>query len=166
MSKRLAILLAVAAVLAVLTGLKQFVLTPPGEDAASAPVVRPAARPVAPARSPSVAQKDFLPPLSGYGAIWTRPIFSPSRRQAAVVAGPRTPVGTARASDQPPALKIVGVAISPHGSAALVRAPGSPVKRQYAGDVVDGWTIEKIEPQNVTVSRDGERWQLPVGATQ
>ncbi len=167
MSRRLGWMLLLAAVLATALMLDRFVLRRESPDRASAPVHRAAQKEAAGESVPMAQNKLFLPPLSTFREIWTRPVFAPSRRPEAIVATPRTPVGPAPGNDQQaPAIKIVGVAIGPDGSAALVRTARNTVKRYYVDDVIEGWTIEQIKPDNVTVSRQGARWLLPVGMAQ
>ncbi len=167
MTRRMAWMLGLAAVLAAALVLDRFVLKPASPAAVTAPVHRTARAKPGAAPAPPAPGKAFLPPLSTFSEIWTRPVFSPSRRPEAVMATVRTQAAPASGNTQsPPALKIVGVAIGPAGGAALVRAGGNMVKRYYVDDTVAGWTIEQITPETVTVSRNGARWLLPVGAQQ
>lgn len=167
MTRRLGWLLAAAMVLAAALVLDRVVLRPSGTDTVSTPVRHAVLKRSETQTGSARANRLFLPPLATFSEIWTRPVFVPSRRPEAIMAGPRTPSGPAISNDQqPPAIKIVGVATGPAGGAALVRTSRNTVKRYYVGDVINGWTIEQIEPASVTVSRNGARWLLPVGVTQ
>lgn len=125
------------------------------------------AGPAGPVRTPPIAQEEgpFLPPLSSFQAIENRPLFRADRRRPAVVVEqPIQPTTeTPVTSDRPPDVIVVSVVTGPNGrSAATIRQAGE-TRRVYAGDTVDGWRIDAIRPDGVEVSRDRERWALPVG---
>ncbi len=165
MTRRMGFLLATVSVLATLFLLDRFVLDRADTDALSKPVSRTEKQNTSPVNSIPDSNARFLAPLAEFDEIWLRPVFMPLRKPAPVIAGPRTQTQTGRISDQPPDFKIVGVALGPVNSAALIRTDRRTIKRYYIQDIIDGWTIEEIKPGSITVTRDDERWMLPVGAT-
>ena len=166
MSKRLPLLLLVMGVLAALMLLDRFVLNPPDNSSLAEPVSRAQNRAPGVRNTVQAPAQDFLPKLAQFNDVWGRPLFTPTREPAAIIATPRTQSRATSASDQPPDITIVGVALGPTNSAVLVREDRNTIKRYYTGESIQGWTIDKITAQNVTVSQDAERWQLPVGAQE
>jgi hypothetical protein len=82
-----------------------------------------------------------------------RPVEPPPARVSAVPAP--APVAARRAD--PNALTLLGVLLSEgHGAIALVRRnqTGQSMRLQE-GDTVDGWTVERIEPESATL-RQGD----------
>ncbi|MEN0653526.1 MULTISPECIES: hypothetical protein [Hyphobacterium] len=164
MNRRLLILLGVAVILGGVYAATQ--LGGPGNTVRA---VAPGGLPVQPGvvRTPPIAHEEgpFLPPLSSFQAIESRPLFRADRRRPAeVIEQPvQTPVQTPVTNDGPPDLIVVSVVTGPNGrSAATVRQTGE-TRRVYTGDTVDGWRIDAIRPDGVEISRDRERWALPVG---
>lgn len=165
MTRRLALLLLATGVLAIVFALDRFVFNTSGDDTIALPVSRTdRQKPKLPPREQGKAIA-FLVPLTDFAEIWNRPVFTPSRKPAAVSAGPRTQNRTAPSGDAPPDFNIVGVALGPTNSAVLVREDRRTIKRYYMGDLIRGWTIEEIKADSVTITRDDERWLLPVGAS-
>jgi hypothetical protein len=88
-------------------------------------------------------------PIERFNAIVERPLFSRSRKPAAVAKDP-----TAAQSAAPFQLK--GVLQSDGQRIALLRA--TPTMKSYdawIGDVVDGWTVGQITDQSVELAKDG-----------
>jgi hypothetical protein len=164
MNRRLVILVGVAVVLGGI-----YAATRLGGSGDTVRAIAPggATAPAGPVRTLPIAQEDgpFLPPMSSFQAIESRPLFRADRRRPAVVVEQpvEQPVRTPVTSDGPPDLIVVSVVTGPNGrSAATIRQAGE-TRRVYAGDTVDGWRIDAIRPDGVEISRDRERWALPVG---
>ncbi|PHS23607.1 MAG: hypothetical protein COA84_10815 [Robiginitomaculum sp.] len=165
MNRRMILLLSAVGVLGSLFALDRFVLNPSGSDNLAAPVRRAERQRQAP-KSLSRAQiKDtlFLSPLGTYGEVWQRPVFTPSRQPAPGQTRSVTRAEDNSADDQPPDFNIIGVATGPQNSAALIRTGKRSLKRYYMGEEINGWTIDEIRQDSITVSKNGESWQLPVG---
>ena len=164
MNRRLLILLGVAIVLGGIYAATQL-----GGSGNTVQAIAPggAAAPSGPVRTPPVAQEEgpFLPPLSSFQAIENRPLFRADRRRPAVVVEQPvpTPVQTPVTNDGPPDVVVVSVVTGPNGRSAATIRQGGETRRVYAGDTVDGWRVDAIRPDGVEVSRDRERWALPVG---
>ncbi|MBL1430381.1 MAG: hypothetical protein COA60_002490 [Robiginitomaculum sp.] len=107
---------------------------------------------------------ELLPPLKEFSEIWQRPLFAPSRKAETVVIT-RVNSTTARttSNDQSPQFIIVGVAIKPGGGSVIIKKSRQEVIRVLVGEEVDGWQVDKLNPQFVTMSKNGESWQIPVG---
>ncbi len=164
MTRRMGFLLMATGVLATLFLLDRFVLNRTDTDDLSAPIARTNKQGTKPVQQTQPGNTYFLAPLTNFDEIWTRPVFMPSRKAAPAIAGPRTQTNSNPSSIQPPDFKIVGVAIGPTNSAVLIREDRRTVKRLYVKDTFDGWTIEEIKADSITVTQGDERWMLPVGA--
>lgn len=102
------------------------------------------------------AQVGSLGPLAAYADVVERPLFAPSRRPpAAPVAAPVPPVPVA-ASRPPPAIELVGVAMSGDRHYALVRTPGGRSTRVAEGESVEGWQVTHIEADRIRLNRGGD----------
>lgn len=114
-------------------------------------------------RLPSITA--LLPNIGEFDEIWRRPLFLQSRKASAISITPRTNRTASRATgiDQPPQFIIVGVAIRPGGGSVLVKKSRQEIVRVLVGDEVDGWQVDELDPKFVTMSKDGESWQIPVG---
>jgi general secretion pathway protein N len=114
-----------------------------------------------------------MPPLEAFGDFVARPLFTPTRRPAppAPVMAPEPPPVAAPAP-QPPALNqviLVGVTITPEGRSALVRTAGTPKPvRVHEGDVLQGWTVKRIQPDAVSFAWASSQIDVkfPVGSPQ
>lgn len=128
---------------------------PPDGGGAIEVAARPDPRPLPP--EPEFA----MPPLDSYAEIVARPLFSPSRRP------PPAAEGDAEddASEAKPALFILtGVVISAEARLALIqRANIAGVVRVSEGEEIDGWLVEKIAPDRVTLRQGAavEEIELP-----
>ncbi|MCW5724709.1 MAG: hypothetical protein KIS81_07100 [Maricaulaceae bacterium] len=150
------ILIGVAAALAALVALDHWRrAAEPSTEVATATAEPAAARPA--------DEGPLLPAFDRFSAIDQRPLFSAARRPPERPA-PVAPVITAQARETgAPAFQVTGVVSGPgRPSAALIRQ-GADNRRLYAGETFEGWRIESVETDGVVVSRDGERWRLPVG---
>jgi hypothetical protein len=165
MTRRMSLMLLSVGVLGTLFVLDRFVLNRPPQEIIAEPVARQKIRESEITKNKlTPSDTSFLGPLSSYDELWKRPVFDPSRKAAATIAGPRNVNNTRFSSDQPPDFNIVGVALGPANSAVLVREGHKTIKRYYVNEQIDGWTIELIEAESITVTQGEDRWQLPVGA--
>ncbi len=95
-------------------------------------------------------QAEFtFPPLAAFSEIVARPLFSPSRR-------PPTETEDSATDDAAPPKQshfiLAGVIISAEGRMVLLRRMNSTdVVRALLGQEIDGWQIELIEPDSVTL---------------
>ncbi|MCF6291813.1 MAG: hypothetical protein L3J04_00305 [Robiginitomaculum sp.] len=107
---------------------------------------------------------ELLPPLTEFSETWQRPLFAPSRKAETVVITRVNSTTTKTSSnDQPPQFIIVGVAIKPGGGSVIIKKSRQEVIRVLVGEEVDGWQVDELNPQFVTMSKNGESWQIPVG---
>jgi hypothetical protein len=108
---------------------------------------------------------DLLPPTTEFSEILKRPLFTQARKAIAITTTPRTNNNSNRATntDQPPQFIIVGVAIKPDGGSVLIKKSRQEMVRVLVGDEIDGWQVDKLDPKFVTMSKEGESWQIPVG---
>lgn len=118
----------------------------------------PPAKGVAPMKvTPTVLLSELgLPPLETYKETTARPLFTPTRQPAP----PPLPV-TAMAPPKP-AMKrgqfmLVGVTMTKDKNIALLReVAGGKTVRAERGQVINGLTVEKVEPEKVTLRFEGE----------
>jgi general secretion pathway protein N len=102
---------------------------------------------------PKTPNRFTLPPVGSFAEIAERPLFSSSRRPAAVDAP--------QSAEQPFSATLAGIVISASSSSIIV-SHGDPaaLTRLKQGDNLDGWSITSIEPNRVLLRRDGEERQL------
>jgi hypothetical protein len=88
-----------------------------------------------------------------------RPVEPPQPRAAAV---PAPPAAIPRRAADPNALTLLGVLTSEGGGAIalLRRNPTGQNVRLQEGDTVDGWTIERIEPDAVLIKQGDTKLAL------
>ena len=95
-------------------------------------------------------QAEFtFPPLAAFSEIVARPLFSPSRR-------PPKEIEDSDTDDAPPPTPshfiLAGVVISAEGRMVLLRRLNSTdLIRALLGQEIDGWYVELIEPDRVTL---------------
>lgn len=96
-----------------------------------------------------------LPAQGKYHEIDARPLFVATRR-------PEPPVPEEPAAEPPPAgpekkFLLLGVAISPVGTTALLRPEGPNAKtvRVKPGETLEGWALDKVFPDRVVI-RQGQ----------
>jgi hypothetical protein len=165
MTRRMSLMLLSVGVLGTLFVLDRFVLNRSPQNIIAEPVARQKTQKSEIAKNKlTPSDTSFLGPLSGYDELWKRPVFDPSRKPTGTVSGPREVNNTRFSSDQPPDFNIVGVALGPANSAVLVREGHRTIKRYYVNEQIDGWTIELIDAESITVTRGEDRWQLPIGS--
>ncbi len=120
-----------------------------------APDTPPAASAAPPAAFQLPADPLPQPPASSFQELAERPLFWPERRADEV---PAEPAGNAVAVST---LTLLGVAITPGDQQAMLRKQGDPqVLYARAGDVVEGWTVESIEPKRVVLNRGGTQAEV------
>ncbi|PHR59681.1 MAG: hypothetical protein COA47_09285 [Robiginitomaculum sp.] len=117
---------------------------------------------------PETPNEALLPALQSYAEVWTRPLFTQSRKPSRNIRTPRAngPSGATQAkpSDRPPEFTITGIAIRPEGGSVLVQTKAGQLVRVFLHEQIDGWTLDALEADMATLSRDGQSWQLPVGS--
>jgi hypothetical protein len=115
-----------------------------------------------PARTP-VAQPLDERPLSEFGEIVRRPLFTTTRRpyvpaeptQRAAEPAPAVP------TRPPPNVRLVGVVIDAAKKRALLRTPEQPRGRWVEeGDTIDGWLLRNVEADAAVVALGGETHEL------
>ena len=104
-----------------------------------------------------------LPGLEAYPQTRERPLFLSTRRVIAAVPG-RPTNAAGRITDR---YVFTGVVIAPDQRLVLLRpVAGGGVRRVAEGDTLDGWLIEEIANDFLTVVADGKREVVPlVGQT-
>jgi len=106
---------------------------------------------------------DFLPQFSSFSAISDRPLFRSDRRPAPpeVIETPviETPVLTQQGE---PSFTVIGTVTGPDGGVATIRSDNE-TSRAYVGDTIEGWRIDTITSRDVEVSRDSDRYRIPIG---
>ncbi len=98
-----------------------------------------------------------VPPLATLTETVDRPLFSPERRPSletpeVVMAAP---VASAR-EEPPPSLVLTAVVLEPGRRLALFRrGVGDTALRALEGERVEGWTVQSVREDGVTLERDG-----------
>lgn len=102
------------------------------------------------------AARPFEPrPLESYAGIEARPLFMPSRRP------PPPGAGAAGGRSGHDTLMLAGVILTKTKRLAMIetkRTSGVVVVRE--GQIVEGWSVDKITPDRVTISLAGEVFDL------
>lgn len=115
--------------------------------------LQPVSLPVSPLRSLS---------LVNYQELLARPLFWSERRALQSAA-----TGDATTQNQPLAYVLNGVVTSPQSSYALLSKPGgTEVIKAQPGDVVEGWEIESMTSNSVTLKRSGQRQRIMLDEEQ
>jgi hypothetical protein len=113
-------------------------------------------RPRAPAAAPASAVNIHVAPTA-YAAIMAHPIFAPDRAP---------PAAEAEASGNLSGYEVLGTAIAGKvAAAALLRDSGGEITRIKVGEVIDGWKLLSIAPEELVFDRNGERRSLTVDIT-
>jgi len=91
-----------------------------------------------------------------------RPLFSPERRPPAEQAPAEVaPLPRAEVALQPPPrLELSAVIIEPQRRLALFRAASGASLRAEEGERVEGWTLQEVRDDGVTLERDGRTHEL------
>lgn len=131
--------------------------------AAAAALVAAWLIPVSPARvagTPTAPPREALslpavPPLADLKQTVARPLFSPTRRPPPTAgAGEATPPTVVALFNR---YRLQGVVIDGSRRRVLLApTPGGPTLSVGEGESVDGWTIERIAPERLTL-RSGDR---------
>ena len=94
--------------------------------------------------------------MDDYRGVVEDNLFSPDRRPpektdgATAPSGPQLPIGA-------PRFELKGVLITPQGRSALVQLPReTDYRRVIPGGVIEGWTVEAIAADGITVKKGGE----------
>jgi hypothetical protein len=113
-------------------------------------------RPRAPAAPPRL-EDPIRPAPATYAAIMAHPIFAPDRLP---------PPAEAESSGNLSGYEVLGTAIRGNvAAAALLRNSAGQISRAKIGEVVDGWKLVSIAPQELVFDRNGERRSLTVNIT-
>lgn len=131
-------------------------VSPPSLDEAPAVAAVPGPEP-----DPEPAAEDAFAipgpgPLTRFAEITERPLFSPSRRPP-VRARAATPKPVAAAAPTPKQIdtgeyRLLGVVIEEDRRVALLRSlRGRTIEVVSEGGTLEAWTVEKIEPESVTL---------------
>ncbi len=101
-----------------------------------------------------------LPPLTEFDAIKERPIFIEGRRPlppSQTVVQEQRPIPS-RGGSRPPKMNLSAILIINDEPMALLRNPPKGVStRLKTGDEFQGWQVEKITPDRVTLKQSGKR---------
>lgn len=120
--------------------------------------------PVSPANAhralPAAPLPQFQPPdEEQFAVINARPLFDPSRQPVA------EPEQAGVQSTVPPDLTLVGVAIGPHMSVALLKKPDSPAAiSAQLGQSIEGWKLVHIEAGFVVFHAGTTDYTVPLRA--
>ena len=97
-------------------------------------------------------QAEFtFPPLAAFSEIVARPLFSPSRRLPMEIEDSES-VSDVTPPPQPSQFILAGVIISAEGRMVLLRRMNSTdLIRALLGQEIDGWSVELIESDRVTL---------------
>ncbi|MGE5146252.1 MAG: hypothetical protein ACM3N5_05855 [Candidatus Eiseniibacteriota bacterium] len=114
----------------------------PTAGAPSKDAVRPAQEPAA-----------FRPaPLAAYGEVVARPLFNRTRRPIADKAE-----GPLAGGPGGPPLRLIGIVVDADGPTAFLKMKDGPkILRVKQGGTVEGWTVESIDGNSVTLARGGD----------
>ncbi len=166
---RMPVMIAIAAGLGWMAYQEYFGASPEAPGVRPRPSTSGAAPPNRPKLGPDGALRH---PLAGLAIddlrdTIARPLFEPTRRpiepaKAAPVAAPVAPTKTPPPPAKPLAAKLVGVVASDKQTTAILARTGGPNVRVEQGDVVDGWEVVRIQPTEVTLTRDGRQMALKI----
>jgi len=104
---------------------------------------------------PSVKENPvFRPaPLAAYGEVVARPLFSRTRRPVVGRLEGPTVGGSA--------MRLVGIVVDADGPTAFIKMKDAPrIVRVSLGGAVDGWIVQSIDRNSVTLARDGDMTRL------
>ncbi len=95
--------------------------------------------------------------LREFSAITERPVFSETRRPGL----PASARSTARRTLD--GVILMGTVIGRDRKSALLRVPSSPTLQTVSeGQEIGGWTLEKVLPDRVVLSFDGDSVEVPI----
>ena len=94
-------------------------------------------------------------PLSAFGEVLARPLFSQSRRPPPVSSSAITPVAQPDESDA--VLQLLGIVLTPDKRMALIQSKdATDVIRVFEGQSVSGWQVHLIKATQVVLRRGNE----------
>lgn len=100
-----------------------------------------------------------LAPLAHYDEILARPLFTEERRPPE--RQPDTMSEPVKVETAPPPFTLVGIVIATDATKALLLSRGSrELVQGVIGDRVEGWRIEDIQPDRITVARGPESVEI------
>jgi general secretion pathway protein N len=106
-----------------------------------------------PQRPASTSDASNLPPIDAYAEVVKRPLFSTTRQPP--------PPAAAQDSTGKSSFVLIGIVISQSERTALIQAGrGATIARLREGQTVDGWTVQSIAADRVTLERGGVRQEL------
>lgn len=125
------------------------------------PTHAPEALPVPPAAVAATSSAVIAtpPPIDAYAEIAARPLFVPTRRPEPP---DQTPTGPPPAQ---PTLVVLGIAMTDGTRYAVVRHGNPPkIDQVTEGETIDGWQIQAIKPDGLTLRSESRTAQFPLGA--
>ncbi len=124
--------------------------------------------PVLDVKPPPVLRMQPVPSIESYDLISLRPLFNPDRLPDPVP--PRVATGpgaiTAPALGDLTHFRLVGLAGDSQIQLALIQKSGGPVSTMKPGDMLDGWTIDRITAAGVSISGGGRKEFLTIPKAQ
>jgi general secretion pathway protein N len=120
--------------------------------------------PVLQVNAPPALRVQPVPEVETFDVVSQRPLFNPERVPDPVPAAPAAGPGAAA----PSALgdlseyRLVGIAGDNQTQRALIRKSGGPAATYKPGDILDGWTIERIGADGVSISGGGRKETLTI----
>ena len=97
-----------------------------------------------------------VPPKGAFAEITARPVFNQDRRPDPVREATVPSDNVAEQAGDLSQFRVVGIVTDRELQLALVLTPGGTTARVRAGDMIDGWRIEKVDVSGLTAS-DGTR---------
>ena len=149
-SVRLTWLLIVLNLLAVLWAVSVYKSDDQVEIISTAPTEKPVELPAFPAFIPQSGE--------AYLEIVDRPLFNELRQPPENEEVPIEKVTKNR--DNRTLLKLVGVALQPEGSQALILKPDRTVEKISTGQKIDGWELLSIDEESVLLQQSGQELRL------
>ena len=124
--------------------------TPPAETAEDA--------------TPKVEEEipDFrLPPPGPDAAFVSHPLFIEGRQPVPEVEEPEESSAPLKPPPSPPpAVELIGILDTPETQLVLVRNKQGHILRLHAGEIFDGWRLDRIEADRVILSQNGREHAL------
>jgi len=107
--------------------------------------------------TPPAVGASALPPRDSFAEIEQRPLFISGRRPAAA-----TPTAQVQAA-QPGVLvnyAILGIIAAPDRAQAVLQGSGGAILHLRAGQTLEGWTLEKIQPRKLVFGAAGQHQEV------
>ncbi|MEZ5865184.1 MAG: hypothetical protein R3D25_14385 [Geminicoccaceae bacterium] len=109
-----------------------------------------------------------LPSIEAFSGMLERPLFSSTRRPAAVVPDAHLAVmDVSGASVEPaagprlPGIRFIG-SVEEDGTVRAFVGDGLDVQALATGDEIEGWRVVSIEPRRLVLGLDDERYELKI----